>query len=38
MKLVILHLDAANKPSPISEGVTEIRINSQSYRGINLTT
>jgi hypothetical protein len=27
-----------NKPSPISEGVVEIRINSQSYKGINLTT
>jgi hypothetical protein len=25
-------------PSPISEGVTEIRINSQPYKGINLTT
>jgi hypothetical protein len=37
MKLIILHLDAANKPSPMSEGVTEIRINSQSCKGINLT-
>jgi hypothetical protein len=38
MKLIILHLDAMNKPSPISKGVTEIRINSQPYKGINLTT
>jgi hypothetical protein len=38
MKLIILCLDAANKPSPMSEGVTEIRINSQPYEGINLTT
>jgi hypothetical protein len=36
MKLIILCLDSANKPSPISEGVTEIRINSQSCKGINL--
>jgi hypothetical protein len=27
-----------NKPSSISEGVTEIRINSQTCKGINLTT
>jgi hypothetical protein len=27
-----------NKPSPISEGVTEIRINNQPCKGINLTT
>jgi hypothetical protein len=26
-----------NKPSPISEGVAEIRINSQTCKGINLT-
>jgi hypothetical protein len=38
IKLIILCLDSANKPSPISEGVTEIRINSQHYKGINLTT
>jgi hypothetical protein len=37
MKLIILRLDSANKPSPISEGVTEIRINSQPCKGINLT-
>jgi hypothetical protein len=24
MKLIILHLDLVNKPSPISEGVAEI--------------
>jgi hypothetical protein len=33
MKVELLHLGAANKPSPISEGVTEIRINSQSMQG-----
>jgi hypothetical protein len=38
MKLIILRLDSANKTSPISEGVTEIRINSQPCKGINLTT
>jgi hypothetical protein len=38
MKLIILRLDSVNKPSPMSEGVTEIRINSQPYKGINLTT
>jgi hypothetical protein len=38
MKLIILRLDALNKPSPMSEGVTEIWINSQSWKGINLTT
>jgi hypothetical protein len=38
MKLIILHLDAANKPSPMSEGVTDIQINSQPCKGINLTT
>jgi hypothetical protein len=38
MKLIILHLDSTNKPSPISEGVVEIRINSQPCKGINLTT
>jgi hypothetical protein len=38
MKLVILCLGAANRPSLISEGVAEIRINSQPCNGINLTT
>jgi hypothetical protein len=38
MKLIILHLDLANKPSLISESVTEIQINSQPCKGINLTT
>jgi hypothetical protein len=38
MKLLILRLNAVNKPSPMFEGVTEIRINSESCKGINLTT
>jgi hypothetical protein len=38
MKVELLRLGAANKPSPISEGVTDIRINSQPCKGINLTT
>jgi hypothetical protein len=38
MKLIILRLDVAKKPSPMSEGVTEIRINSQPCKGIDLTT
>jgi hypothetical protein len=38
MKIELLWLDSANKPSPISEGVTEIRINSQPCKGINLPT
>jgi hypothetical protein len=38
MKLIILHLNTVNKPSPISEGVAEIRINSQPCKGINLIT
>jgi hypothetical protein len=38
MKLIILCLDSANKPSLISESVTEIRINNQPCKGINLTT
>jgi hypothetical protein len=38
MKVELLCLNSANKPSPISEGVAEIRINSQSCKGINLTT
>jgi hypothetical protein len=36
MKLIILCLDSVNKPSPISEGVTEIRINNQPCKGINM--
>jgi hypothetical protein len=38
MKLIILHLDAVNKPLAISEGVAEIQINSQPCKGIKLTT
>jgi hypothetical protein len=38
MKLIIVHLDSTNKPSRMSEGVVEIRINSQPCKGINLTT
>jgi hypothetical protein len=38
MKFVILRLNTEVKPSPISEGVTEIIINSQPCNGINLTT
>jgi hypothetical protein len=38
MKVELLHLNIANKPSPISEGVMEIRINSQPCKGINLIT
>jgi hypothetical protein len=38
MKVELLRLGAANKPSSISEGVVEIRINSQPCKGINLTT
>jgi hypothetical protein len=38
MKLIILCLNTANKPSLISESVAEIRINSQPCKGINLTT
>jgi hypothetical protein len=34
MKVELLCLDSANKPSPMSEGVTEIRINSQPCKGI----
>jgi hypothetical protein len=37
MKLIILRLNTATKPSPISEGVMEIWINSQPFKGINLT-
>jgi hypothetical protein len=38
MKFIILHLGAVNKPSPMFEGVAEIRIDSQPCKGINLTT
>jgi hypothetical protein len=38
MKLIILCLDLMNKPSPMSVAVTEIRINTQPCKGINLTT
>jgi hypothetical protein len=38
MKLTILRLNTANKPSPMSEGVMEIQINNQPCKGINLTT
>jgi hypothetical protein len=38
MKVELLRLGLKNKPSPISEGVMEIRINSQPCKGINLTT
>jgi hypothetical protein len=38
MKMMILRLNTANKPSPISEGVAEIQINNQPCKGINLTT
>jgi hypothetical protein len=38
MKVELIRLNTANKPSPISEGVVEIQINSQPCKGINLTT
>jgi hypothetical protein len=38
MKLIILHLDSANKTTPMSENVVEIQINNQPCNGINLTT
>jgi hypothetical protein len=38
MKVELLRLNTANKSSPISEGVIEIRINNQPCKGINLTT
>jgi hypothetical protein len=38
MKLIILRLGAANKSSLIFESVSEIRINNQPCKGINLTT
>jgi hypothetical protein len=37
MRVELLRLDSANKSSLISESVTEIRINNQLYKGINLT-
>jgi hypothetical protein len=36
--LIILRLNTVNKPSPISEGVIENRINNQPCKGINMTT
>jgi hypothetical protein len=38
MKLIILCLDAVNKPPAMSDGVAEIQINNQPCKGINLTT
>jgi hypothetical protein len=38
MKVELLRLGVANKPSPIFEAVTEIRINNQPWKGINLIT
>jgi hypothetical protein len=38
MKLIILRLDSANKPSSISEGVAEIQINNEPCKSRNLTT
>jgi hypothetical protein len=38
MKVELLRLNTANKPSPISMGVTEIQIHNQPCKGINLTT
>jgi hypothetical protein len=38
MKVELLRLNTANKPSPISKGVAEIQINNQPCKGINLTT
>jgi hypothetical protein len=38
MKFIILCLDVANKPSPMSEGVTKIQINNQPCKDINMTT
>jgi hypothetical protein len=38
MKSIILCLNTANKPSHMSEGGAEIRINNQPCKGINLTT
>jgi hypothetical protein len=38
MKLIILCLNTANKPSPMSEAVKEIRIDSKPCKAINPTT
>jgi hypothetical protein len=38
MKVELQRLNTMNKPSPISEGVVEIRLNNQPCKGINLTT
>jgi hypothetical protein len=38
MKLIILRNDCNGQMLPISEGIVEIRINSQPCKGINLTT
>jgi hypothetical protein len=38
MKLIIIRLGAAKKPSLISKSVTEIRINNQPCKDINLIT
>jgi hypothetical protein len=38
MQLIIWCLDVESKPSPMSKGVTEIWINSQPCKGLNLTT
>jgi hypothetical protein len=38
MKLINLNLNTVNKTSPMSEGVAEIRINSQPFKGKNRTT
>jgi hypothetical protein len=38
MKVELLRLNTANKPSPMSEGVTEIWINNQPCKDLNLTT
>jgi hypothetical protein len=38
MKLIILRLDSVNKQSLIFESVTEIQINNQPCKGLNLTT
>jgi hypothetical protein len=38
MKLRILRLNTANKPSPIFKGVVDIWMNSQSCKGIKLST
>jgi hypothetical protein len=38
MKVELLCLNTANKPSPMSESAVEIQINNQPCKGINLTT